>query len=263
MRSLPVLPHVLTCHQKANFNIRCACIPVSACRHKWSLVTLTAQPQGLVLLWLHKLFWQHAFFTYFPTSDFDQTWSKWPVPEPLLTRRQWWGQRSRWRHSGQKGWFWRKMLLLLQITRYGHVTQVCWSAWYPLQKLSFCSLDLSSIKGSEVKMWFFSKFSKCFFPFRLRGIVTWLMHTNHLDTLHKSYGPKKSPGVKWGHRGQNIVFAQNNVQNASPPTDYVAWSRDSCTWISITPSQKVMVLKNHKGSVGVTEVKTLFLHKTF
>ena len=55
------------------------------------------------------------------------------------------------------------------------------------------------------------------------------MYTNHLDTLHKSYGPKKSPGVKWGHRGQNIVFAQNNVQNASPPTDYVAWSRDPCT----------------------------------
>ena len=40
MRSLPVLPHVLTFHHKANFNIRCTCIPVSACRHKWSLVTL-------------------------------------------------------------------------------------------------------------------------------------------------------------------------------------------------------------------------------
>ena len=34
MRSLLVLLHILTWHQKANVNIGCACIPVSACRHK-------------------------------------------------------------------------------------------------------------------------------------------------------------------------------------------------------------------------------------
>ena len=90
-----------------------------------------------------------------------------------------------------------------------------------------------------------------------------LIHVDQLEMLYLCYGVKCQSGVIWGHRGQNIVFAQNNVQNASPPTDYVAWSRDSCTCISITPSQKVMVLKNHKGSIGVTEVKTLFLHKTF
>ena len=90
-----------------------------------------------------------------------------------------------------------------------------------------------------------------------------VIHVDQLEMLYLCYGVKCQSGVIWGHRGQNIVFAQNNVQNASPPTDYVAWSRDSCTWISITPSQKVMVLKNHKGSIGVTEVKTLFLHKTF
>ena len=53
-------------------------------------------------------FWQHVFFTYFPTSDFNQTWSKWPVPWPLLRHRQWWGQRSRWGHWGQKGHFHQK-----------------------------------------------------------------------------------------------------------------------------------------------------------
>ena len=34
MRSLLVLRHIPTCHQKANVNIRCTCIPVSACRHR-------------------------------------------------------------------------------------------------------------------------------------------------------------------------------------------------------------------------------------
>ena len=53
-------------------------------------------------------FWQHAFFTYFSTSDSDQTWSKWPVPWPLLRLKWWWGQRSRWGHWGQKGHFHQK-----------------------------------------------------------------------------------------------------------------------------------------------------------
>ena len=48
-------------------------------------------------------FWQHAFFTHFPTSYFDQTWSQWPVPWPLLRHKKWWGQGSPWGHWGQKG----------------------------------------------------------------------------------------------------------------------------------------------------------------
>ena len=84
----------------------------------------------------------------------------------------------------------------------------------------------------------------------LHSMAIRLIHVDQLEMLYLCYGVKCQSGVIWGHRGQNIVFAQNNVQNASPPTDYVAWSRDSCTWIGITPSQKVMVLKNHKGSIG-------------
>ena len=49
-----------------------------------SFFTLPAQPQSLVSYWFplsfflsfFLLFWQHLVFTYFPTSDFDQTWSK-------------------------------------------------------------------------------------------------------------------------------------------------------------------------------------------
>ena len=101
-------------------------------------------------------FWQHVFFTYFPTSDFDQTWSKWPVPWPLLRLRQWRGQRSR-----------------------------------------------------------------------------------------------------WGHWGQNCYFHKK----ASSPTEYFASMRNLCICISLTPSTKVMVLKIHPGSFGVTGVKRSFSPK--
>ena len=60
----------------------------------------------------------------------------------------------------------------------------------------------------------------------LHSMAIRLIHVDQLEMLYLCYGVKCQSGVIWG---QNIVFAQNNVQNASPPTDYVAWSRDSCT----------------------------------
>ena len=63
----------------------------------------------------------------------------------------------------------------------------------------------------------------------LHSMAIRLIHVDQLEMLYLCYGVKCQSGVIWGHRGQNIVLAQNNVQNASPPTDYVAWSRDSCT----------------------------------
>ena len=141
-------------------------------------------------------------FTYFPTFDFDQTWSKWPVPWPLLRHRQWWGQRSRWGHWGQKGHFHQK-----------------------------------GIKS-----------------YRILSIDAWLMHMHKLDPLYKSYGPKNSSGVIWGHGGQKIIF----TKKASSPSEYVALTRYLCTCISLINSTKVMVLKIHPGSFGVTGVKRSF-----
>ena len=60
-----------------------------------------------------------------------------------------------------------------------------------------------------------------------------------------------------GHRGQKGHF----TKNATPPTDYRIWSRDSCTCIRLTPSTKVMGLKIHLGSFGVTGVKRSFSPK--
>ena len=161
-----------------------------------------ARAQFLVLSFFLLSFWQHVFFTYFPTFDFDQTWSQWPVCWPLLRHKQWWGQRSGWGHWGQKGHFHQK-----------------------------------GIKS-----------------FKILSIDAWLMHMHKLDLLYKSYGPKNSSGVIWGHRGQKVIF----TKKASSPSEYVAFTRDLRTCISLTPSTKVMVLKINPGSFGVTGVKRSF-----
>ena len=153
----------------------------------------------LVLL---SFFWQHVFFTYFPTSDFNQTWSHWPVCWPLIRHKQWWGQMSGWGHWGQKSHFHQKGI-------------------------------------------------KCY---RILSTDAWLMHIRKLDPLYKTYGPKNSSGVIWGHRGKKIIF----TKKASRSTEYVALTRDLRTCISLTPSTKFMVLKISTGSFGVTGVKRSF-----
>ena len=49
---------------------------------------------------------------------------------------------------------------------------------------------------------------KCYFSYKLYGIVMELMHIRQLDTLYKSYGSRNSAGVIWGHRGQKIIFTK-------------------------------------------------------
>ena len=53
---------------------------------------------------------------------------------------------------------------------------------------------------------------------------------------------------------KKVIF----TKNATPPTDYKVWSCDSCTYISLTPSTKVMGLEIHPESFGVTGVKSSF-----
>ena len=83
------------------------------------------------------------------------------------------------------------------------------------------------------------------------------VHASAWPPLYKSYGSKNSPGVIWGHRGQKVIF----TKNATSPTDYRVRSRDSCTYIRLTPSTNVMGLKIHTGSFGVTGVKRSFSPK--
>ena len=65
--------------------------------------------------------------------------------------------------------------------------------------------------------------------------------------------------VIWGHRGQKVIF----IKNVSTQTDYVALTHDLRIGISLTPSTKVITLKIHPGSFGVTGVKRSFSPKIF
>ena len=112
--------------------------------------------------------------------------------------------------------------------------------------------------GSEVTMGSLGS-KRSFSPkgitsYRIRSIDAWLMHMNTLDPLYKSYGPKNSSGVIWGHGGQKVIF----TKKAPSPSEYVALTRYLCICISLINSTKVMVLKNHPGSFGVTGVKRSF-----
>ena len=82
---------------------------------------------------------------------------------------------------------------------------------------------------------------------------------HYLDPLYKSYHIKNSSGVIWDHKGQKVIF----TKNVSTQTDYVALTHDLCICISLTPSTKVITLKIHPGSFGVTGVKRSFSPKMF
>ena len=76
------------------------------------------------------------------------------------------------------------ILFLLQITWNGPVTHAYSSARYLLQKLSAQILIWGHL-GSQGSKGHFHQ--KCYFSYRLHGLIMWLMHMNQLDTLYKSY----------------------------------------------------------------------------
>ena len=69
------------------------------------------------------------------------------------------------------------------------------------------------------------------------------MYMHQLDPLYKSNGSKRFTRGQFGVTGVKtfIIF----TKNATSPTHYRVWSCDSCTYISLTPSTKVMGLKIH------------------
>ena len=88
---------------------------------------------------------------------------------------------------------------------------------------------------------------KCYFSYRLLGMVLWLTHIHQLNTPYKSYQLKFRFGVIWGHRGQKVIFTKNDIS-----TDYIVWSCDSCIfiYISLIPSIYIVRLKVNLGSFG-------------
>ena len=93
----------------------------------------------------------------------------------------------------------------------------------------------------------------------LHLILTKLAHS---DRYLNHYSHTKDGGVR-GHYGVTGVKKVIFTKNASSPSDYVASTRDFCICSSLTPSTKVMVLKNCQGSFGVTGVKSSFFLSFF
>ena len=80
------------------------------------------------------------------------------------------------------------------------------------------------------------------------------------DRYLDHYSGTDNGGVRC-HDGVTGVKKVIFIKKASSPTEYLALMRDLCICISLTPSTKVMVLKIHLGSFGVTGVKRSFSPK--
>ena len=115
---------------------------------------------------------------------------------------------------------------------------------------------------------FFSFLLSSFFFLLLSGNTSF-SHTSLQPILTKlgqsdryldHYSGTDNGGVR-GHDGVTGVKKVIFTKKASSPTEYLALTRDLCICSSLTPSTKVMVLKNCQGSFGVTGVKSSFSQK--
>ena len=82
----------------------------------------------------------------------------------------------------------------------------------------------------------------------------------HSDRYLDHYSHTEDGGVR-GHYGVTGVKKVIFTKKASSPSEYVALTRDLCMCNSLTPSTKVITLKIHPGSFGVTGVKRSFSPK--
>ena len=133
--------------------------------------------------------------------------------------------------------------------------------------LAFFFLSLSCRRSRRIL--FLTRFfllSSSFFFFLLSSGNTRFSHISlhpiltklgHNDRYLDHYSGTKDGGVR-GHHGVTGVKKVICTKKASSPSDYVALTRDLCICSSLTPSTKVMVLKNCQGSFGVTGVKSSF-----
>ena len=131
------------------------------------------------------------------------------------------------RSQGSKRLFSLKSLLLLLIIWHDHVTCVYDRAWDPVQMLldHFFYLRSFGVTRSNSKVKFPKIFkNKVLLHNRRYGHVTQVCEvcTHHICQLCSLSWSE----VKWGHRGQKVIF----TQNATSPSLYVLWSCNSSIW---------------------------------
>ena len=144
---------------------------------------------------------------------------------------------STWGHSGRVRRLWRQQIILPA---------------QPQDLVSY-SFPLSFFLLSS----FFLSGNTSFSHTSLHPIFTKLGQS---DRYLNQYSGTDNGGLR-GHDGVTGVKKVIFTKKASSPTEYLALMRDLCICISLTPSTKVMVLKIHPGSFGVTGVKRSFSPK--
>ena len=119
-------------------------------------------------------FCQHVISSDMLHPNLTKLGHKWPVPWPLLRHKQWWGQRSRWGHWGQKVIFTKNAIIrVLWLHSMVILTHTYWSARYLLQKLWVQKIVIRGHLGSQgVKRSFSPKLL-----FLLQ--ITWYGHVTH------------------------------------------------------------------------------------
>ena len=128
----------------------------------------------------------------------------------------------------------------------------------PVTPAGSCFLLVSSFFLSSFFLSFFLLSGNTSFSHTsLHPILTKLSQS---DRYLDHYSGTDNGGVR-GHDGVTGVKKVIFIKKASSPTEYLALTRDLCICSSLTPSTKVMVLKNCQGSFGVTGVKSSFSQK--
>ena len=172
------------------------------------------------------------------------------------------GQKSIWGHRGQILIF-IKNALPLYVTKYIHVIHTLASHLRDKQaNWGQSGVDVSKPAGYAVcdgnmSSSFFLSGNTSFSHTSLHLILTKLAQS---DRYLDHYSGTDNGGVR-GHDGVTGVKKVIFIKKASSPTEYLALTRDLCICSSLTPSTKVMVLKNCQGSFGVTGVKSSFSQK--
>ena len=117
--------------------------------------------------------------------------------------------------------------------------------------------DTPSVTAAMSSSFFLLSGNTSFSHTSLHPILTKLSQS---DRYLDHYSGTDNGGVR-GHDGVTGVKKVIFTKKASSPTEYLALTRDLCICSSLTPSTKVMVLKNCQGSFGVTGVKSSFSQK--
>ena len=118
----------------------------------------------------------------------------------------------------------------------------------PSSYVMWSNVNLGSFGVTGVKR---SYHQKCYFSFRLHGMVMGLMHIHQVDTLYKSYVSRNSPGFIWGHWGQKVIFTKTALIHPC----YIAWHKThTCVmlsaWDPLPMLWSQMSTWGHVGSLG-------------